>query len=43
MPQERTFRVVWVRAGDGAGLAVTEKPDAEVHFTGPVVKASVPQ
>jgi alpha-D-xyloside xylohydrolase len=32
--KERTFRVVWVRPGYGAGIPSTEKADAEVHYSG---------
>jgi alpha-D-xyloside xylohydrolase len=32
--RERTLRVVWVSLGHGSGLAPTEKPDVEVHYSG---------
>jgi alpha-D-xyloside xylohydrolase len=34
MLNERTFRVVFVRPNHGAGLDTTEKPDAEIRYTG---------
>ncbi len=41
MLTERTFRVVWVSAGHGAGIAPAENPDAIVYYTGKAVKVSV--
>ena len=40
--KERTFNVVWVAAAHGAGIPVTEKPDAMVHYSGKAVKISAP-
>jgi alpha-D-xyloside xylohydrolase len=37
MLAERTFHVVWVRAGHGAGVDPTEKPDASVTYKGTTV------
>ncbi len=34
MPVERTFRIVWVSPGHGNGIALTAKPDAEIHYSG---------
>ena len=42
MLKERTFNVVWVSANHGAGIPVTEKPDAAVHYSGKAVKVSGP-
>jgi hypothetical protein len=42
MLKERTFNVVWVSAAHGAGIPVTEKPDAAVHYSGKAVKISGP-
>ena len=38
MAAGREFRVVWVRDGQGAGLAETEKGDATVNYTGAAVE-----
>ncbi len=38
MLKERTFNVVWVSAGHGAGIPAAEKPDAVVHYSGQAVK-----
>jgi alpha-D-xyloside xylohydrolase len=38
MLKERTFRIVWVGAGHGVGIASTEQPDSIVHYTGKAVK-----
>jgi alpha-D-xyloside xylohydrolase len=43
MLKERTFRVVWVSDGHGAGIASTNKPDAVVAYEGEAVKISAPQ
>ncbi len=43
MLKERTFNVVWVAENHGAGIPVTDKPDAVVHYTGKAVKVSAPQ
>jgi alpha-D-xyloside xylohydrolase len=37
MLKERTFNVVWVSANHGAGIPVTDQPDAVVHYTGKAV------
>jgi len=42
MVKARTFNVIWVSANHGAGIPVTEKPDAVVHYTGKAVKVSAP-
>jgi len=42
MLKERTFNVVLVSANHGAGVPVTEKPDAVVHYIGKAMKVSVP-
>ena len=34
MPKEHTFRIVWVTPGHGAGIPLTEKADAVVHYQG---------
>jgi alpha-D-xyloside xylohydrolase len=38
MLKERTFNIVWVSANHGAGIPVTEKPDAIVHYSGKALK-----
>jgi alpha-D-xyloside xylohydrolase len=38
MLKQRTFSVVWVSANHGAGIPITEKPDAVVHYDGQPVK-----
>jgi alpha-D-xyloside xylohydrolase len=38
MLEKRTFRVVWVSPGHGAGLDSTAKPDAEVSYSGEAVQ-----
>lgn len=40
MLKDRTFNVIWVSENHGAGVALTEKPDAVVHYTGKAVKVS---
>jgi alpha-D-xyloside xylohydrolase len=40
MLKKRTFRVVWVAPGHGAGIPSTELPDATVHYTGSALKVS---
>jgi alpha-D-xyloside xylohydrolase len=40
MVKERTFNIVWVSANHGAGIPVTDKPDAVVHYTGKAVKVT---
>jgi alpha-D-xyloside xylohydrolase len=42
MLQERTFNVVLVSEGHGAGVTVTDKPDAVIHYTGKALKFSYP-
>ena len=42
MLKERTFNIVWVSENHGAGIPVTEKPDAVVHYNGKAVKVSNP-
>jgi hypothetical protein len=37
MLKERTFRIVWVSENHGAGLSLTENPDAVVHYNGDAV------
>lgn len=37
MLKERTLNIVWVSANHGAGIPITEKPDAVVHYTGAAV------
>jgi len=37
MVKERTFNVVWVSENHGAGIPITEKPDATVHYEGRAV------
>ena len=41
MLKERTFNIVWVSENHGAGVPITEKPDAVVHYNGKPVKVSV--
>ena len=38
MLKERTFKVVWVGPEHGAGIPVTDKPDAVVRYNGSAVK-----
>ena len=40
--KERTFNVVWVSDNHGAGISITGKPDAAVHYNGKAVKVSTP-
>jgi alpha-D-xyloside xylohydrolase len=40
MLQDRTLNIVWVSKDHGAGVGITEKPDAVVHYTGKAVKVS---
>ncbi len=40
MMKERTFNIVWVSANHGAGIPVTDKPDAVVHYNGKAIKVS---
>jgi len=41
--KERTFNIVWVSAGHGAGLPLVEKADATVQYTGKTVKIPAPK
>lgn len=43
MLKERTFKIVWISDGHGAGVASAEKPDAVVHYNGAAVKISAAQ
>ena len=43
MLKERTFNIVWISDGHGAGISSTEKPDAVVHYHGAGVEISGPQ
>jgi alpha-D-xyloside xylohydrolase len=38
MLKERTFNIVWVTKDHGAGVDITDKPDAVVHYTGNAVQ-----
>ena len=40
MLKERTFNIVWVSDNHGAGVPITEKPDAVIHYTGKAVTVS---
>jgi len=40
MLKNRTFNIVWVSENHGAGVPLTEKPDAVVHYTGKAMKIS---
>jgi len=42
MLKERTFNIIWVTKDHGAGVAITEKSDAVVHYDGKAVKVSAP-
>ena len=42
MLKERTFNIVFVSPNHGAGIPVTEKPDAVVHYNGKAVAVKVP-
>jgi len=42
MLKERTFNIVWVSENHGAGVSITEKPDAVVHYNGKAIKTSGP-
>jgi alpha-D-xyloside xylohydrolase len=42
MMKQRTFNIIWVSKDHGAGVAIAGKPDAVVHYTGKVLKVSVP-
>lgn len=41
MVKERTFNVVWVSENHGAGIPVTEEPDAVFRYTGKSVTVKV--
>jgi alpha-D-xyloside xylohydrolase len=43
MLKERTFNVVWVSANHGAGVPITDQPDAVIHYEGKAVKVSGPK
>ena len=43
MLKERTFNIVWISDGHGAGISSAEKPDAVVHYHGAGVEISGPQ
>jgi alpha-D-xyloside xylohydrolase len=40
MMKDRTFRIVWVSSGHGAGIASDETPDAIIRYTGSAVTMS---
>jgi alpha-D-xyloside xylohydrolase len=42
MLKERTFRVVWVRQGNGAGAQFQDAPDAEVTYSGKALQVKAP-
>lgn len=42
MLKERTFNVVWVTANHGAGIPVTDKPDAVISYHGKALKVAAP-
>jgi len=42
MLKQRTFNIVWVAEGHGAGIAITENPDVVVQYKGRDVKISRP-
>ncbi len=37
MLKDRTFNIIWVTKDHGAGVAITEKPDAVIHYDGKAV------
>jgi alpha-D-xyloside xylohydrolase len=43
MLKNRTFRIIRVRDGFGAGPLPTEKPDAEISYAGQAVDVSIPK
>ena len=43
MLKERTFHIVWVSPGHGAGVASVENPDVVTHYTGSAVKVKLHQ
>ncbi|HVM62488.1 MAG TPA: TIM-barrel domain-containing protein [Verrucomicrobiae bacterium] len=42
MLKERTFRIVWVSPGHGAGIAPVEQPDTIIPYSGKALKVSAP-
>jgi alpha-D-xyloside xylohydrolase len=42
MLKSRTFRIVWVRDGVGAGIAAVEKPDVEITYNGQSQEVPMP-
>jgi alpha-D-xyloside xylohydrolase len=40
MVKDRTFNIVWVSGKHGAGIPITETPDAVVHYTGEAMTVS---
>jgi hypothetical protein len=42
MLKEHKFNIVWVSDNHGAGVPITEKPDAVVHYKGDAVWISKP-
>ena len=42
MLKQRTFNIVWVSENHGAGIPITGKPDAVLHYKGDAVKLSMP-
>jgi alpha-D-xyloside xylohydrolase len=42
MLKDRTFNIVWVSENHGAGIPITEKPDAVIHYKGDAVKVPGP-
>ena len=43
MLKEHTFNVVWVSKDHGAGIPITEKADAVVHYTGKAASVTGPK
>jgi hypothetical protein len=43
MMKERTFHVIWVSANHGAGVPLTDKPDAVVRYTGKEASVVAPK
>lgn len=42
MLKKRTFKIVWISANHGAGIASTETPDAVISYDGAAVKVAGP-
>jgi hypothetical protein len=42
MLKERTFNIIWDSENHGAGIPITEKPDAVVHYRGNAVSIAKP-